>query len=166
MANEPEKVPLIQWDTETREELAYRAGHVRDDTMYLSSGLLNWMEDVWGGVLTHVKTSTDVVTGEVSVYRAYAGEAEAVPVRRLGAQNNGEFSFWRPLHKLSLKVPPSRQFNVTPYTKQVEGLGTLFVFPMAERVSVPRNRKAEKAAAEAAAQVTEQAAPTTEEPKE
>ena len=166
MANEPEKVPLIQWDAETREELADRDGHIRDDIMYLPTGLVSWMEDVWGCVLTYVKTSTDVTTGKVSVYRGYPGEAEAVPVRRLGAQNNGEFSFWRPLHKLGLKVPPNRQFNVTPYTEEVEGLGTLFVFPMTERVSVPRHRKAEKAADEAAAEVTDQAAPSAEELEE
>jgi hypothetical protein len=156
------QAPALQWDTETREGMAKKEGHIRDETIYLTSALLSWMESEWGGVLTHVKTSTDVATGEVSVFKAAQGEPGAVSLRRLGALNSGEFSFWRPLHKLSLKVPPNRQFNVTPFTRQAPGVGTLFVFPMNERVSVPRNRKEEKAAAEAAKQTTAQAAPSTE----
>lgn len=171
MANEPGSESVgareIQWDTETREDLADRDGHIRDDMMYLPTGLLSWMEETWGGVVTHLKTSTNVATGEVSVFKAYKGEEGATPVRRLGAQNNGEFSFWRPLHKLALKVPSRRQFNVTPYTEEVEGIGTLFVFPMSKRVSVPRGKRAGKAEDEAALDAAEEllieSAPSAEE---
>lgn len=151
---------VIHWDTETREDLAKKEGHIRDEIIYLTSALLSWMENTWGGVVTHVKTSTDVKTGEVSVLKAAKGEEGAIPVRRLGALNAGEFSFWRPLQKLGLKVPPDRQFNVTPVTRDVAGLGTLFVFPMGDRVSVPRNRREERDAAEAAKQATAEAAPS------
>jgi hypothetical protein len=78
-------------------------------------------------------------------------------VRLVGALNSVEFSFFRPLRKLSIKVPADRQFNVTPTTREIEGLGTLFVFPMSERRSVPRNRSEE-----AAAQSGGQAAPSTQ----
>lgn len=162
---DPVQVPqanTIQWDTETREDLAAREGHIRDEIMYLTYGLLSWMESEWGGVVTHVKTSTDPATGEVAVVKASKDELGAVYLRRLGSQNIGQFSFWRPLHKLSLKVPPKRQFHVTPFTRKVEGLGTLFIFPMNKRTSMPRNRKEEKMVAEAAQQVVEEIAPTEE----
>lgn len=133
----------IVWDTETRAELAPKEGHIRDEMMYLTSALLTWMEEEWGGVVTHLKTSTDRETGEVAVFKATAGEAGAVYLRRLGSLRSGEFAFWRPLYKLSLAVPQDRQFNVTPFTRYEEGVGTLFVFPISERVSLPRRRKRE-----------------------
>lgn len=162
-AEEWTRPTIIQWDVETREDLAKKEGHIRDDIIYLTKALLGWMEEEWGGVLTHVKTSTDVATGEVSVCKARPDESGATYVRRLGALNSGEFSFWRPLYKLSLKVPPRRQFNVTPFTRKVEGVGTLFVFPMNDRVSVPRNRQEERAVAQAGRQATTQAAPASDE---
>lgn len=110
-------------------------------------------------MVSYLKTSTDTATGEVSVLKADKEEPAAVYLRRIGSLNSGDFSFWRPLYKLALKVPPNRQFNVTPFTRKVDGVGTLFVFPMNERVSVPRNRKEEKATAETAKQSVTQAAP-------
>lgn len=144
----PKEPAAIQWDTETREALAKREGHIRDDVMYVTAALLSWMESEWGGVLTHVKTSTDAATGEVSVFKARPGEPGATALRRIGAQNAGEIAFWRPLRKLSLEVPANRQFNVTPVTRKVAGVGTLFVFRMNDRVSVPRSRKESAQAAE------------------
>ncbi|MFZ5823500.1 MAG: hypothetical protein ACOY94_04050 [Bacillota bacterium] len=131
----------IVWDSDTREALRVREGRIRDDRMYVTAGLLAWMEAEWGGVLTHVKTSTDRATGEVSVFRARHGEPGAVALCRIGAGNAGEIAFWRPLRKLGLTLPPDRQFNVTPFTREVAGVGTLFVFPLRDRVSVPRKRK-------------------------
>lgn len=34
----------IQWDTEIREDLAKKEGHIRDDVMYLTTALLSEME--------------------------------------------------------------------------------------------------------------------------
>jgi len=90
------------------------------------------MQGAFGGVITNLKTSTDVATGEVSVGKALPDEPGAVPVRLLGALNSAEFSFFRPLRKLNIKVPADRQFNVTPFTREIDGVGTVFVFPMAE----------------------------------
>lgn len=159
----PEGSKSVQWDPQRREELAKKEGHIRDDVMFLTHGLLNWMENEWGGVITHVKISTFVETGEVWVTKAGSGEPGATYLRRGRTLNSGEFSFWRPLHKLQLKVPPHQQYNVTPYAKEVEGVGTVFVFPMNDRVSVPRNRKEEKAAAKAAKLTAEQAATSVSE---
>jgi hypothetical protein len=140
----------IQWDTEERSDLTPKEGHIRDNVMYLTASLLAWMQTEWGGVLSHMKTSTDIKTGEVTVLRALEGEKGAVPLRRIGAQNAGEINFWRPLRKLNLKVPADRQFNVAPYTRRHSTHGTLFVFPINQRESVPRNLK-EEAETQAAA---------------
>ncbi len=134
----------IVWDTESKEELNGKEGHIRDNSMYLGAGLTSAMERTWGGILAYVKTSTDVMTGEVTVAKATEGEEGAVAVRRYGTQNAGMFNFWRPLRKLSLKVPEDRQFNVAPFTKDLTNVGTVFVFPMNKRVSVPRNLKEEQ----------------------
>ena len=131
----------IVWDTGTREALRVREGRIRDNEMYITAGLLAWMQAEWGGVVTHLKTSTDRATGEVSVFRARPGEPGAVALSRKGAGNAGVFAFWRPLWKLGLVVPADRQLVVTPFTRAVAGVGTLFVFPLRDRVSVPRKRK-------------------------
>ncbi|MFZ5828405.1 MAG: hypothetical protein ACOY94_29230 [Bacillota bacterium] len=148
-SREPHPGPVV-WDTEERRDLASREGRIRDDIMYLTSALLFWMEQTWGGVVTHLKTSTIVERGEVLVGRALPGEPGATPLRRTGSLNTGEVSFWRPLYKLGLRVPPDRQFHVTPFLREVEGEGTLFVFPMNERVSAPRHGRRGAKAAEAA----------------
>lgn len=150
---------MIKWDTEERHELSSDAeGHIRDTTIYITAALWAAMNEAWGGVTTHIKTSTDKPSGEVTVAKADSQEPGAVKLRQVGSLNTAEFSFYRPLRKLDLQVPPSRQLNVTPFTEEVEGLGTVFVFPMAKRVSVPRNRKEEAAAAEPAADATGSAA--------
>lgn len=158
---------MIKWDTEERYELASDAeGHIRDSTIYVTAALLAAMNEAWGGVTTHVKTSTDKPSGEVTVHKAESKEPGAVKLRLVGSLNTAEFSFYRPLRKLELEVPPSRQFNVTPFAEEVEGLGTVFVFPMAKRVSVPRNRKEEAAAAEPAEAAAGEAPATTTDPDE
>lgn len=149
--------PSIEWDTEERDDLSVREGHVRVNTMHLTTGLTTWMESVWGGVLSYIKTSTDVTTGEVIVCKALEKEPGAVPVRRHGTQNAASFNFWRPLRKLSLKVPEDRQFNVTPFIRQIDGVGTVFVFAMNQRKSVRRNLK-EEAESEGAAPAAEKTA--------
>lgn len=156
-AGAEKQVRPIVWDTEERHELLDREGHIRDTTMYLTTGLAAQMGYEWGGVVTAVKTSTDVDSGEVTVYKAHPGEEGSVPLRWVGAQNTAVFSFWRPLRKLNLKVPPTRQFNVTPFTREVEDVGTVFIFPMNQRISAPRNRReeAETAAAEETAAASE-----------
>lgn len=143
----------IVWDTEERIDFAEKEGHIRETEIYLTAALVAWMDQVWG-VFPYVRTSTDLETGEVTIGKTKKGEPGAVPVRRIGAQNAAVFSFWRPLKKLDLKVPEDRQFNVTPFTREVDEVGTVFVFPVGQRVSVPRNRKEEaefQAAEEAAA---------------
>lgn len=127
--------------------------------MYITASLWAEMLAAWGGIPTHVKTSTNTENGEVIVARAISGEAGAVPLRSVGALNTVEFSFFRPLRKLHLKVPADRQFNVVPLTRQHPTAGTLFVFPMAQRVSVPRNHKEE-----AAAESSEKSAPAQQGP--
>ena len=144
-----------EWDTEERSELiSAREGHIRDTMLYATAALWKEMTESWGGVVTHVRTSTDKPTGKVTVCKADSTTRGAVNVRLIGAQNTAEFSFFRPLTKLKLKVPPTRQFNVVPYTEEVldeQGRQTtVFVFPMAERKSVPRNKKEEAAAKEPA----------------
>jgi hypothetical protein len=138
----------IQWDTEDPVDLlSEKEGHIRSNRMYLTSSLWREMQATWGGVVTHLKTATDPETGEVVVFKAADDEPGAVKVRLLGALNTAEFSFFRPLRKLQITVPPDRQFNVVPYTEVVEGVGTVYVFPMTQRVSVPRNKREEENAA-------------------
>lgn len=138
----------IVWDTEDRTDLmSEREGHIRDSSIYVTAALWSEMQEAFGGVVTHVKTSTDAASGEVTVARAVAGEAGAVSVRHLGS-NAAEFSFFRPLRKLNLKVPANRQFNVSPIRQVIDGVGAVFIFPMAQRRSVPRNRKEETVAGE------------------
>jgi hypothetical protein len=144
----PKSADQFVWDTEDRTQLtSAREGHVRDNLIYMTAPLWQEMTEAWGGVVTHVKTSTDKETGEVTVAKAGAKEPGAVLVRLIGAQNTAEFSFFRPLRKLGLKVPPSRQYNVEPYSQEVVGkddkVFTVFTFPMGNRVSVPRNKKEE-----------------------
>jgi hypothetical protein len=138
--------PALQWDTESYTELlSAKEGHIRETTIYITSALWSEMQEAWGGVVSHVKTATDVPTGEVTMARALATDKGAVAVRQLGALNAVEFSFFRPLHKLNLKVPANRQFNVVPFTRGVPGVGTVYIFPMAQRQSVPRNKKEDAA---------------------
>lgn len=149
MAKEASKAPDqvdsgLTWDTESKHQLISRAGHIRDNSIFLTVGLTTWMEDVWNNILTYVKTATDPNTSEVVVARATEGEKGAMQVRRYGAQNAATFNFFRPLRKLNLKIPADRQFNVTPFTREVPGVGMVFVFPMKDRVSVPRNLKDEQ----------------------
>ncbi len=132
----------LVWDTETKEELAPKEGHIRETSLFLTTALTLAMEKAFGGVLAYIKTSTNVSTGDVLVAKAEADEEGAVEVRRYGTHNAGMFNFWRPLRKLSLKVPADRQFNVTPYPKEIAGV-TVFVFPLNQRVSVPRKLKEE-----------------------
>ncbi|HEY3368757.1 MAG TPA: hypothetical protein VGK74_27185 [Symbiobacteriaceae bacterium] len=144
--NDEPMIPNLQWDTEDRSELlSPKEGHLRDNLMYITAPLWSDMQEAWGGVISHIKTSTNVENGEVSIFKATEGEKGAVLVRLYGALNSAEFSLFRPLRKLNLKVPPGRQFNVTPFTREVPKLGTVYVFPMSARVSVPRNRREESA---------------------
>jgi hypothetical protein len=136
----------IVWDTEERIDLAPKEGHIRDNLIYITSALLSSMETEWGGVVSHVKTATNLATGEVTVFKASPKEPGAIPLQRLGAQNAAIFNFWRPLRKLNLKVPADRQFNVTPFPRVEAKVGTLFIFPINQRTSVPRNLKEEDAA--------------------
>lgn len=138
----PASIKDLAWDTEERHDLFPKEGRIRDNNIYLTVGLSVWMEQEWGGVLTHVITFTDVPAGEVSVFRAMPDDPGAVQIRRLGAQNVLQFNFWRPLKKLNLKVPADRQYNVKPFTRQfIEG--TVFVFPMNARESISRNSRDE-----------------------
>lgn len=132
------------WDTEEPHELMPREAHIRDTTLYVTMALLAWMQQVWGGVLAFVKTSTDAATGEVLIARASEGEPGALPLHRYGSQNVAAFSFWRPLRKLNLKVPSDRQFNVRPSLRKINDNLTVFVLPMAERMSVPRDVNSEQ----------------------
>lgn len=137
----------IMWDTEDHVELlSAKEGHIRDGIIYITSALWLEMQASWPGVVTYVKTATDVETGEVTVAKAKSTEKGAVKVRLMATQNAAEFSFFRPLQKLNLKVPKDRQFNVVPVRRELEGVGTVWVFPMANRKSVPRPRKEEASA--------------------
>lgn len=146
MTRKPEKtevtLDMLPWDTEERHALLNRHAHLRDTTVYLTTALLSWMQAEWGGVISHLKTWTDVETGEVGIYKCKESDAGAVPLRRVGAQNAGEFSFWRPLKKLEMKVPPDRQFIIKPFIRKY-GKEKVFIFPMAKVVSVPRGRREE-----------------------
>jgi hypothetical protein len=63
--NETPRPKKLQWDTEERHELiSKKEGHIRETTMYLTAPLWRQMQDTWGGVVTHVKTATDLETGE------------------------------------------------------------------------------------------------------
>lgn len=127
------------WDTEDRKELVSVAeGHLKGRTMYVTALLWSRMRDSWGGVVTHIKTRTDPATGEVRVFKAEPDEAGAVLVRRSNAPNAAEFSFFRPLRKLGIEVPKDRMFIFTPVAEEMAGVGTVYVFPMANAESVPR----------------------------
>lgn len=78
MAKKPAGTALQAQAIQTREGLARREGRIRDDTMYVTAALLSWMEAEWGCALTHVKTSTEIPAGEVSVFRARPGEPGAL----------------------------------------------------------------------------------------
>jgi hypothetical protein len=126
------------WDSKS--ELTEREGHVRDTTIYLTAGLLLWMEEQWGQMFQYVKTATNVETTEVLLVKSAKGEPDAVEVKRVGTGNSGYFSLLVPLRKMNVKVPEDRQFNIKPSIKPLaEGVG--FVFDFKQRVSVPRNLK-------------------------
>lgn len=145
--NDDDLIPDLKWDTEDRNELlSPKEGRIRDNVMYVTASLWSDMQEAWGGVVSHIKTATNLETGEVTVYRALPNDKGAVLVRPIGALNSVEFSFFRPLRKLSLKLPADRQFNVAPFVREIPKLGTAFVFPMSQRRSVPRNKREETAA--------------------
>ena len=127
----------IVWDTDTNPA---REAHIRDTTMYCTSGLWGWMREAWGDGVAAVKTATDPKNGEVILYKADPAEAVAVPVRVRGTGGSAEFSFVRPLRKLDLRIPHSLQFNVTPFAR-AEAFGTVFVFPLSQRQVVARRVK-------------------------
>ncbi|HEY3366969.1 MAG TPA: hypothetical protein VGK74_18105 [Symbiobacteriaceae bacterium] len=138
------KPQTIQWDTDERYELARPLeGHIRRTRMNLTAGLLAKMQEVWGGVPTHVKTATNIKTGEVIVGKATADDEFVRPVRR--SRTESYFSFARPLAMLEVEVPGDIQLNVPAFTREVPNAGTVFVFAMFKRKAVPRRSK--KAAA-------------------
>lgn len=146
----------IMWDVEDHSELlSPKEGHIRDGIIYVTAPLWADMQASWPGVITYVKTATDVESGEVIVAKAKASEKGAVKVRLVASQNCAEFSFFRPLQKLKLQVPKDRQFNVAPFKRELEGVGSVWVFPMANRKSVPRPRSKEANAASGQGQTSE-----------
>lgn len=144
------EVTAFDWDS--KEDVAEREGHIRDTIMYVTVGLMAWMAEVWGTYVQFVKTSTLADTGEVLVFKTAAGDPKAVPLKRVGAQNAGYFSFLVPLRKLNMKVPADRQFNIKPEIREVSGVGSVFVFQMTKVQSVPRNLKEEEETQQAQAQ--------------
>lgn len=130
------------WDVEELRELTSEAeGHINGGTMYVTALLWSRMREAWGGVVTHIKTKTDPATGEVRVSKAEAGEQGAVRVRKTKSLNAAEFSFVRPLRKLGVVVPKDRMYKVTPQTEEMEGVGTVFVFPVSGAESIPRKKR-------------------------
>lgn len=127
----------VVWDAEGT---ALPEAHIRDTTMYCTSGLWGWMQQVWGAGVTAVKTATNAKTGEVILYKASPQEEGAVPVRFVGTGRSVEFSFVRPLRKLDLRLSHSEHFNVAPFAR-AEAFGTVFVFPLAQRHVVTRRVK-------------------------
>lgn len=131
-----------EWDTERRHQFAPMEGQIRGTTMNFTAPLWAAMKEAWGGVVAAIRTSTDVKTGEVTVAKAESvTEAGAVMVRPVKTFNAASCSWWRPLKKLGLDVPGARQLNVTPFIREMKTVGTVFVFPMWEAHSVPRELK-------------------------
>lgn len=129
-------------------EIGAKYGHIRDGQIYLSAGLTRYMEERWG-VFTAVVTSTNTSDSTVTVFRADPSRGEPVPVNRYGAMNSAVFNFFVPLQKLNLNPGKDRQFEVLPMEQPMEDGPVAFVFNMAQRVSIPRNRKDEEAEAAA-----------------
>ncbi len=151
----------IHGDVDDRLNPTEREAHIRDAVISLTTGLVNWMDEAWGG-FTHVKVTTDTMTGEVTLTKSDGTEPDSVLVRRIEEIQWAEFSFWRPLHQLKLRVNPSRQFEVRPFTRELPGSSTAFVFPMNQRKDLPRNRHEENLVARAARKSVARVAPTTQ----
>lgn len=151
MAKGPESVDPFDsmvWDTETRNDFSLLQGHVRDSGMYIPTALWAAINEAFGGVTAYFRTSTDEVTGKVTVAKATAKTPGAIEVKAVGAMNSAQWSVWRILKKLDLTVPPNRQFNI-PATISAVGRHPVVIFDFAQRQSVPRNRKEEDAVKEA-----------------
>jgi|GEM_PF-5013994 len=142
MADSGRGVPEIQWDVEDRTDLlSDKEGHITGSTLYLTAALWKEMESTWGGVVTHVRTATDTDSAEITIGRATPGAKGAVRVRTQADSKAAAISFMRPLRKLNLDVPKTRMFVVEPVKRQASDGSTVYVFPMASRVSVPRKRQ-------------------------
>lgn len=154
------KLSEIQWDTEERHHLTNLQIHLRETTAYIPVALWSAMTEAWG-MVPAIKTATNVETGDVTLFKADPKDEGAVPVRIVGAQTAAEFTFWRPLQKLNLKIPRTRQFNVPIADRQLEGGGTVFVARMTEKTSVLRNLKEEQTAPATPAAPAATAAPAS-----
>jgi len=155
----PSRVP---WDSSEHLNLTEREGHVRDTVIYLTGALVQWMDETWGGSFTHITLTTDATTGHVTVGRAEPGDEFAVHIRRIESIQWAEFSFWRPLHQLQLKVHPTRQFEVRPFLRQQPDGTAAFVFPLFERKDMPRDTREAELVAQAARRPISLAAPSRE----
>ncbi len=125
----------VEWDQPQNPRP--REAYIRDTTLYLSAPLLEWMELVWGGPVNFVKSRTDEATGEVCLAPARQGEAGATPLRSTGIRGTAGIAFWRPLRKLSIKLPPDRLFHLAPRLEILEENLPVFVLSMNGRISVP-----------------------------
>jgi hypothetical protein len=153
----PKKTPTIAevveeliddpiWDSEEKHELGEGpVGSIYNNTLHCSVSLWAWMVREWGGVVTAIKTSSNPNTGEVTVGKAEATDAEPVTitVRLSETMNAAEFSLWRPLRKLNLKVPDNRRLQVMPTMRKTKSGRIVFIFPLNQAKSLPRTSRTE-----------------------
>jgi hypothetical protein len=140
----PEIDPLTApVDTETREDLGEKLVSVRDTYAYVNVALSLYMEKLWG-TFSAVRTGTDTVNAKVWLYRSDLSEPGHVPVSRNGTQNSLAFSLFIPLQKLGIRPTSDRQWNLVPTEQPLTGTFPAFVLNMNERISVPRDLKAEE----------------------
>jgi hypothetical protein len=135
----PMQMADIPAEDESRVEVAPKIARIRDGQAYLSAALTAQMEKVWPN-LAAVKTRTDVAKNLIYIFRADPSDPTATTVNRYGTLNAGVFSLYVPLQKLGLRLSADRQWEVLPYEQRFTDGPTAFVLPMADRVSVKRNR--------------------------
>jgi hypothetical protein len=148
----PDLTPLdpavMIWDSQSKREWAELSGTIREGRMHLTAGLVTDMEETWDGVFTHLKTSTNTETGEITVGRGDPEDPDSVAFQPDGRSKNGYFSVWVPLQKLSVKIPAGYQWTIKPYVRPLLGGGAVYVFNIRNRQTI--RRKVEETSGETA----------------
>jgi hypothetical protein len=165
VAEEIDGSQAAPFDTETHEDLGDKLISIRDVHGFANVAMTQYMETYWGA-FTAIQTATDTINSKIWLYKAAPGATGVgiVPVTRGGTGNAASFSLSLPLEKLQIRPASDRQWNLVPMMQPITGSDPAFVLTITERITVPRDLKAEETAA-AQAKLKEQLEKKAEELK-
>jgi hypothetical protein len=128
----PEVVDLshLTYDSTQRVEYLVKEGHLRGTELYLTAGLVNEMEALWGGNLLAIRTITDRQNWFVYMFYADPKHAEATAVRKSDTMASAALSFYVPLQILGLKLRKDRLVVLEPSQVDVTGIGKAYCFDL------------------------------------